>query len=133
LLSQKKHIRRLTRPIALISLAFSPLPFLLPSNFFIPPFSSLPTYQTQKTTELESYAATSGPLRASPRTCTSSELTFLLSLHAKYGTDLAKASRDIRLNRLQKTKGELERSLKRAGGWEGVLEYGREVADVLNV
>ncbi|KAL7409194.1 ribosome biogenesis protein Nop16 [Mrakia frigida] len=61
------------------------------------------------------------------RHTTSAELNFLRSLHAAHGTDLSKMTRDIKLNRLQKTRGEIERSLKRAGGWEGVeMELGLE-------
>lgn len=61
------------------------------------------------------------------RHTTSAEINFLRALHEVYGTDTAKMARDTRVNRLQKTKGEIERSLMKAGGWEGVaLELGEE-------
>ncbi|CED82611.1 Nucleolar protein (NOP16) involved in 60S ribosomal subunit biogenesis [Phaffia rhodozyma] len=70
--------------------------------------------------ELEEYAA-SRPSSKPLRHTTPAEQEFLRALYAKYGQDTAAMSRDIKLNKLQKTKGEIEKSVRRAGGWENVI------------
>lgn len=68
---------------------------------------------------LEEYASRVAPTK--PRTATSAETKWLRSLHTKYATDTAAMARDTRINRLQRTRGQIDESIRRAGGWEAVL------------
>ncbi|EJT98390.1 hypothetical protein DACRYDRAFT_83522 [Dacryopinax primogenitus] len=56
-----------------------------------------------------------------PRHASANELELLGALLRKYGTDVERMARDGKLNRWQKTAGELRRALKKAGGEAAIL------------
>jgi len=53
-----------------------------------------------------------------PRFTSKGEMIFLRKLMSKHGRDVAAMTRDRRLNRDQRTEGEIRRAIKKAGGFE---------------
>ena len=56
-----------------------------------------------------------------PRFASNAELEVLRRLVHKHGDNMDAMSRDIKLNRDQKTKGQLKRQLGRVGGFQKLL------------
>ncbi|TIB67856.1 hypothetical protein E3Q16_04048 [Wallemia mellicola] len=76
-------------------------------------------------TVLEAKAATARPVG---RNTSADEWKWLIKIVKTHGRDLEEASRDLKINTWQKTKGELSRAVKRAGGFE-VLEQAAQNVD----
>jgi type I restriction-modification system DNA methylase subunit len=55
---------------------------------------------------------------AVPRFSSNGELAFLQRLISKHGRDVAAMMRDRKLNRDQRTEGEIRRAIRKAGGFE---------------
>jgi len=64
---------------------------------------------------------------ASLRFTSPAERTFLLAMYAKYGNDVPAMARDIKLNRDQRTTGQLRRMFAKAGGLENFAKMEAQV------
>ena len=72
-------------------------------------------------TDLEARSLAKTVTKSTPRFASNAELDVLRCLVQKYGDDLSAMSRDIRLNKDQKTEGQLRKQLERVGGVERLL------------
>ncbi|TIB31947.1 hypothetical protein E3P84_02738 [Wallemia ichthyophaga] len=72
---------------------------------------------------LESKAETARPVG---RNTSNDEMKWLINIVKKHGRDLDEACKDLKLNVWQKTKGELSRAVKRAGGFEAVESLAKQ-------